>query len=53
MASKCDSCKLLHKRVDGRKIMCKYRGKTHQRREECNRYIANKVNFDLLDWVGV
>jgi hypothetical protein len=51
--AKCDNCQLLRKRVNGRKIMCRYRGLTHQRREDCNRYVAVSGKVDMLAWVGV
>jgi hypothetical protein len=48
--AKCDSCQLMRKRVNGRKIMCKYRGLAHHRREDCNRYVAVNGKVDLLSW---
>ena len=49
--AKCDSCKLLVRRTDGRKIICKERGLCGQRLIDCNRYVV-KVDkrVDMLSW---
>lgn len=47
--AKCDSCKLLDNRLNGKFIRCNYRGITKQRAENCNQYVVRKKR-DLLGW---
>jgi hypothetical protein len=49
--AKCDTCTKLIAREDGRYIKCAYHGKTHQRHEDCTKYICKSIKrTDLISW---
>lgn len=51
---KCDMCKYLKQRINGRKVLCKQKGFVNQRINECNEYIEKPLQkYDALAWTGV